>query len=322
MDITSIQEYLGYSIHHPEVQELIKQLSLDELILPDTEGGLDSLFGQSSGRSFWHDEYRNEELGVYLYFKKKRIFLLSYKHLRYEAHPEDEDELILTYINFRPKDKSLRLAFGLQFQDSQENIIKTLGNPSYEFEFQGQMKSSYRKDDYRIKLSLNEDHRLAGMNVSLIGLQLYWAEERERNLPEFDSSIHAISEEEKTELRKLNPASRWKDYNDEWLDGLGENLEENDLQFRRKALTFFDLLDALFEEYLSLISKYAEEKNPRMLYETLKASIRKFNEWKDEHQYIMTMEREGLCYFLEEILKATGFHIHENEHVTDNWRDW
>ncbi|MEM8890757.1 MAG: hypothetical protein AAGD28_22460, partial [Bacteroidota bacterium] len=120
---------------------------------------------------------------------------------------------------------------------------------------------------------------------------------------------------------KLNPASRWKEYNDEWLEELDE-VDESDLEFRRKALAFFELLDTLFEEYLHLISKYAAEQNPRMLYETMKSSILKFNEWNDVHGYIMTMERDGLCYFLEEILKATGFEIHEHEQVTDNWRAW
>ena len=323
MNTSSILAYLGFSIHHEEVQKFLDKYELAELNRPHNSQGLQSTFGMNPGQYYGPTEFKNEALGIHLSFAKKKSFLSEYKHLRFEKYPEDKGELILSEITIEPKDNKLGLPLKLDFLMPGESIKALLGQPLSEMELFGQIKWEYRIKNYKIILSLNADYQLLWLRAWLIDLHTYWAEEREVKLANYDPNIHELTEAEAVELRKLNPSSRWKGYNDDIFEELSEaEKDEKEVEFRRKALDFFTFLDSLFEEYLKMISKYAKEQNAKLLYETLKTTIRKFNEWNEIHGYIMTMEREGICEFLEIILKNTGFEIHEDEDITLVWRKW
>lgn len=323
MDASAMLKYLGYSIHHQRVQKRLVEYKMAEIKRSNNSQGLISMFSKNSIQSYGPTEFKNKELGVYFSFSKKKSFLSEYKHLKFEKYPKDDKELILTEITIEPKNDILKLPLNLSYSMSGDDIKGLLGKPIEESELFGQIKWRYRIDDYKILLSLNADYQLLWVRMWLVDLHTYWAEERESKLTVYDPKIINLSEHEIIELQKHNPSARWKEYKDEWFEEFEEQ-EKNEeiIEDRTKALDFFDVLDSLFEEYLKMISKYAKEKNAKKIYEALKTTIRKFNEWNNPNNYIMTMERDGICEILERALRATGFEIHEDEDITLIWREW
>ncbi|MGG4398904.1 hypothetical protein ABEW61_02160 [Paenibacillus amylolyticus] len=81
--------------------------------------------------------------------------------------------------------------------------------------------------------------------------------------------------------------------------------------------------DQALDTYLHQLIALQETKNPEHIMKAVEEVVVTFNVMNEENDYfIETMEREELADFIDKAARLVGLDIHEDEDITEEWREW
>jgi hypothetical protein len=71
------------------------------------------------------------------------------------------------------------------------------------------------------------------------------------------------------------------------------------------------------------VATQTHSRSAAKIHGALKRAVRALNRVSTVHEgLIETMEREELCTFLHDVLRATGFEVPRGTDLTEEWRKW
>lgn len=221
------------------------------------------------------------------------------------------DELILTAISLDGvrKASTIALPFGLSPGDPAAALIAKLGRKPTE-------KSSdvayghawwFRFDEYRLLVGLDPKlrvllvrvFRLTSSERAKVRLRRDLRKQNANIRPDSASSILA------TEL----PTVKWQ-----WRKAAG------DTSFTREGIKGTAVL---LKAFLLGVADHVRHKSASGIYGSVKRVVRSLNRLNARHEgFIETMEREELCEFINETVRATGLETVQHADLTEEWRQW
>ena len=97
-------------------------------------------------------------------------------------------------------------------------------------------------------------------------------------------------------------------------------IEDGDDMFTEERIQMSDqALDQFINQLMAIQEKQDAEQTMKSVEEVVVA----FNEMNENHDYfIETMEREELADFIHQAARLAGLDIHEEEDITEEWREW
>ena len=108
-------------------------------------------------------------------------------------------------------------------------------------------------------------------------------------------------------LRNDKPTARWR-----------EDMADGDSNFSMAALR---AADSALDEFLDALEQLGRPPSKDSALEAVKRVVERFNKLNRRHGSVVeTSEREELCAFFDEALRAVG--IEFDHDVTEEWRDW
>lgn len=257
---------------------------------------------------------------VFLYFNGHVRFKSGYGKPK-NKFTKDKDELILYEIDFPGSfcfsgkcsiKSTQKLPLDLKFGDTEAKVIQKIGKkPSQKWDntsAPGKVLTFYLQD-YRIMIFLDEKNKLNRLKVSCIELHEKQKIEFKKDLMLQKKNIDPDNSKTVQALAELLPTTNW------WT-----RMAEGDDLFTKAAI---EETEELFNQYIEDLTQYTLSKKASNIFNSVKKIVRKINKVNTKHnKFIETTEREELCHFINEAVRATGFKNKKNIDLTEEWREW
>lgn len=236
-------------------------------------------------------------------------------------HLPDDGEMIVVQLFFTGADAinaaqraySSGLPFELSFGDGAEVVAKKLGAtpsreqksatlPDYSAE---RFVSSYAVDDLNVIVKYDAERRL--MAVYLLRLdQAALQAKRRRTRTGHDIMPMNVAKIEA--FRAKFPTSRWR-----------EAMTAGDRLFNEPDIA---KAEALLNAFIDRVKSATGKVDAPAISMAVKDVVLGLNEINARSGMIETLERDELGGLIDEVVRATGFALRDDEDITSEWREW
>ena len=135
------------------------------------------------------------------------------------------------------------------------------------------------------------------------------ARERKASLKAENRNIDPASVEKVEALRAAIPTPRWR-----------SAMADGDAQFTEAAITAAE--DAL-NRFIDDVKTATAKKSASAIHAAVKRVVTSLNKLNGRGQSpIETLERDELGGLIDDVVKATGFQLKDDEDITAPWREW
>ncbi len=256
----------------------------------------------------YHARTSNASSGIILRFEGRKRYILGYGPPAADSG-DDSDELIL--IEFDVCDDSFPLPFNLTFGDSADTIVTKIGRKAKEKSAEQSYGSAWKFqfDDFRLMAALNKQLQLIWIRVFKMNLSEKSRIELQRQLRDQRKNIKPENTETVAAFKKKLPTQAWKKRlaeGDEILNS--RNIEETET-------ILVEFIDKLVEYTIARKASNIFNAVPKLTRIINKLNV-KFDDFIDSY------EREELCAFINEAVRATGFNLTDDVDLTEEYRDW
>lgn len=296
---------LGYSIRSEKHSSLMNKLDMNM----HPESHLDY-----SGNQHWVKSC-NKKNDIILTFDGYRRYADKFGEPMSILDKQD-DELILVEIDIDSEYEktraltSIKLPFDLALLEEKEILCKKIGKSPTE-------KSStsygyawwFHFEEYRMLSALNHNYQLIWIRIMKLT-----ADEKEKNrlvkfLVQQNKNIKPENSLLIAERSKVLPTKYWQ-----------ERMNDGDDQFTNTGIND---VKALLENYIQTLLALLPKKKATPIYNSVKKLVNSINKINTKNNgFIETMEREELCEFINELIKATGLQLDKTIDLTEQWREW
>jgi hypothetical protein len=218
------------------------------------------------------------------------------------------DELILAALHLEKK----ALPFGLRPRDRAATVIAKIGRKPFERSNGPAFGEAwyFRRDDIRLIVALDHGLRLLWLRAARLTKRDKDAAALKKELRAQSTHIRAMSAQAvRGHLAKL-PTIAWR-----------RRMAVGDTSFTDAGI---DQASAALRAFLTTVAGAAKEKNAATIHGAVKRVVRALNglNGKAGGGLIETMEREELCTFIHDVVRATGFEVPGRLDLTEQWRAW
>lgn len=295
-------ELLGLSINDSKVTNAMKLFNLSK---PE-------LWGYASQTTY------NDADGIAIYFRPRVVFEREYlepphtlvhdfsiRSDRLDPNSESMEFFIecITFYNTFTEN----LPFGLKADDKPETFMK-LGKSLSKEKYNDRYLWYFITEKYRILVSLDKNKTLEYIAVWPIDNNIRRILKRKATIKIQNKNIKPLMDSQIDLLKDEKPTILWK-----------ERMADGDDIFNEENLQQSEILLDLF---INSIQVASTEKKANKILSATKAIVVGFNKLNKKYGHIETLEREELCLFIDNAIKATGFEIEENDDLTLEWRQW
>lgn len=250
-------------------------------------------------------------------FLSKWSFDITYTEPPYEFSNDDyiptpfenpdlpQLEFIVEEITINSEFKG-SLPFGLKREDKYETFKKLGSSNGKSTSIDGDKNYFFLNEKYMIQIFTSKEDVFKSITVNLINNGTKHAKKKRKMISAQNKNISIDNQTVVNDFKNKKPTKQWY-----------QNLLENTIPYEKESI---DKTDLLLMEFVDNLVTATKEKKASKVLSSVRKLVLAINKLNRQYDFIYSTERDDLCDFIMNAIKATGFECDYD--LSEEWRKW